>query len=220
MGHIPHLYLPGPWVDSVISLDDGQLRHVEKVLRLTNGAQISYTDGIGLSGLGTLERGAVERGSESRSEMPPDISIYLAPPKSRDRQRYAIEKLCELAVRRVGWLQTAYTEGRPPKREKAEMWAISALEQSRGSWLTTVDGYSKVTDVLESGVFVVVADPDGPRAHESTYPVILLVGPEAGWAPREIPSTVPKLALAQTILRTDTAAIVGAAHLIGGHHRK
>lgn len=220
MSHIPHLYLPGPWESGSIEIDEGKLQHLHRVLRLSEGADLDYTDGRGQLGRGTLERGHVVRGDESPTLPPPDVSVYLAPPKSRDRQRFAVEKLAELGVRSVGWLRTVHTEGRPVKPQKAAAWAVSALEQSRGTWLTEVEGQRSVADVAAGGGTVVAADRDGIYGPIIGYPVILLVGPEAGWAPEEIAADMPKVALARTILRVETAAVIGAASLMSAHHRK
>lgn len=54
MRHVPHLYLPGPWEEAEISLTDDHTRHLRKVLRLGDGAALSYTEGAGVMGEGVL----------------------------------------------------------------------------------------------------------------------------------------------------------------------
>ena len=56
-----------------------------------------------------------------------------------------------------------------------------------------------------------VAEPGGaPPA--LTLPT-LVVGPEGGWAPSELDLDLPKVGLGPTVLRTETAAVVGATLL-------
>ena len=59
---------------------------------------------------------------------------------------------------------------------------------------------------------LIVADPDGGEPGGMDAP-ILLIGPEGGLAPDEIPPGCPTVSLGPTILRVETAAIVGAGLL-------
>jgi 16S rRNA U1498 N3-methylase RsmE len=43
---------------------------------------------------------------------------------------------------------------------------------------------------------------------------VLCIGPEGGFAPDEIPERIATLKLSERVLRTETAAIAGAALLI------
>ena len=52
--HRPHLYLAGAWDDDSILLDQATRHHLVTVLRLRDGDSVTYTDGRGTVGLGTL----------------------------------------------------------------------------------------------------------------------------------------------------------------------
>ena len=131
MRHVPHLCVPGPWEASAIELDPGHARHLTRVLRLRDGDRVSYTDGRGNIGEGSLEGATILRGPEQVVDRPaPEVSVAVAAPRALARQRFIVEKLAELGVDRLYWLVTRLGEGRPPKRKKAAAWARAALEQS------------------------------------------------------------------------------------------
>lgn len=212
MAHVPHLYLPDPWSEAEIPLPDATRRHLEKVLRRDPGAIVTYTDGRGTMGEGRFDGATVKRGTEELVERPaPPITIAVAPPHSSDRQRMIVEKLAELGVDRLVWLQTRYGEGRAPRPDKAAAWAAGALEQSRGAHLLDISSQQLALERLPSPLFV--ADAGGESIPTLTGPVTLAVGPEGGFAPGEVPDDALPVRLAERILRVETAAIAGAVVL-------
>jgi 16S rRNA (uracil1498-N3)-methyltransferase len=214
--HVPHVYVPAPWGDLQIQLGEQATNHLEKVLRRTDVSAISYTDGAGLVGSGIYASGWIERGEEHHLPAPDRaVTVAVAPPKSTNRLRFVVEKLAELGTTRLIWLETAHTEGRPPRPEKSLAWAEAALQQSKGAWLMHTGRVMTINDVGQFGT-VVVADQDGIGAGEleSIGDVVLCIGPEGGFAPAEIPTDAARLKLSERVLRIETAAVAGAALLI------
>lgn len=214
--HVPHVYVPAPWGDLQIQLSDSATKHLEKVLRRTDVSAVTYTDGAGLMGSGVYAGGWIERGTERHEDAPArSVTVAVAPPKSTNRLRVIVEKLGELGATRLVWLETAHTEGRPPRAEKAVAWAASALQQSQGAWLMQTGESMTIADVGRFGT-VVVADRAGVRVSEldSINDIVLCIGPEGGLAPQEIPTGTATLKLSDRVLRIETAAIAGAALLV------
>ncbi len=210
MAHVPHLYLPAPWDGAVVALTPDARHHLGRVLRRGEGAPVTYTDGAGVVGEGTLSGVGVVRGDERTVPAPPPLVMAVAPPHSTDRARFVVEKLAELGVSRLVWLTTEHTQGRAPA--KALAWAVGALEQSRGAHLLGITG-PVGWDGL--GGDVVVADPAGaPTPPPAGAPLTVVIGPEGGFAPGEIPAGARNWSLGDRILRTDTAAIVAAARIL------
>ncbi len=213
MRHRPHLYVGGPWTDTVLHLDDAARRHLTRVLRYEPGSPVTYTDGRGALGEGTWTGSGVERGDERTVDpVGRDVHVLVAAPTSRDRQRFVVEKCQELGARSLTWLDTRWSSGRPVQAAKAEAWAVGALEQSRGTRLMEFGGRVGVASVTEG----IVAEASGVPLTEAALdvgPVTVLVGPEGGFAPGEVAETLDRVALAETILRTDTAAVVAVAIL-------
>ncbi len=209
MAHLPHLYLPGPWEQPVLEPTAQQIHHLRRVLRRTGDEPVSYTDGGGRIGTGTVIARGVQRGNEHTVARPvPSVTLAVAPPQSTERVRFLVEKLAELGVDRLVWLSTRHTQGHPPRREKCLAWAGAALEQSRGAWLMTVEGPVAVGD-LEGAVWV--ASPGSAPPPRVSGDTTLVVGPEGGLDPDELGGEAVEIGLGGRILRVETAAIVGAA---------
>jgi 16S rRNA (uracil1498-N3)-methyltransferase len=209
MRHVPHLLVEPPWPEGVLGLDAGRLHHLRRVLRLAEGAPVVYTDGSGTVGEGVFAGEGVERGAERAVDRPPiRVTVAVALPDSRDRQRFLVEKLAELGVERIRWLDTRYGEGRPPAAGRARKWADAGLEQSRGAWRTMVDDAPVPLAGLEGMVWAAV--PGAPPMPAPPSRLTLAIGPEGGWAPDDLPAGVLPVGLGERVLRVETAAVVGA----------
>ncbi|MGF1668566.1 MAG: RsmE family RNA methyltransferase [Acidimicrobiia bacterium] len=207
MAHIPHLYLPEPWAGPTIDLVGDQRHHLTSVLRLRPGEACSYTDGAGTIGDGTFDGTAIQRGRERVVAETSNVTLAVAPPANKDRLRFLVEKVAELGACRIRWVSTRYGQGRPPRADKSHQWAVGALEQSRGARLTIVDDDMVSLDQLTGTVLA--ADQSGGPVPAIEGPVTLLIGPEGGWAPGEIPESIQRIGLGDRVLRTETAAVVG-----------
>jgi RsmE family RNA methyltransferase len=124
-----------------------------------------------------------------------------------------VEKLAELGVDRLYWLDTRYGEGRPPRQSKARAWAQAALEQSRGPWLLEVEGPVAIRDLPDVPTLLVAERETNPPP-SVVDDGILIVGPEAGLAEGEVPESAYRVSLGTRVLRVETAAVVGAAVLL------
>ncbi len=210
MRHQPHLYLPGVWSDPLLEVPDTVRSHLTKVLRLPEGSTVTYGDGTGAIGVGTWRGTVVERGEESVvEEATPHLTIAVAPPKAKDRQRTIVEKLQELRVTRLVWLRTERGQVRPPNPERAASWAVGAFEQSRGSHLMTIDEVA-ISD-LGGGIAASADGADRLADVASPDRVVVAIGPEGGFTPTELAHFAIHANLGPSILRTDTAAIAAAA---------
>lgn len=209
--HRPHLYLAGAWDDDSILLDQATRHHLVTVLRLRDGDSVTYTDGRGTVGLGTLAGEAVTRGNEVALERPkPTLTMAVAPPKATERSRMVVEKLAEMGVDRLQWLDTAHVEGRVPKIPKRDAWRSNALEQSQGAWLLDVASPVSLDDLAQDAVLW-VATPGGEPPQPVSGPLVVAVGPEGGFAEHEIPPNAQRIGLGDRILRVETAVVVSAA---------
>jgi 16S rRNA (uracil1498-N3)-methyltransferase len=144
--------------------------------------------------------------------------MAVAPPRAAERQRFLVEKLAELGVAELRWLATIHVSGRVPRRERAQAWAVAALEQSRGVYLMEINA----EDVPPADLMppLLVADPGGrplsrafsPRS--GTVTVTVAVGPEGGFSADELPGHAEPLSLGPRILRVETAAVVAATLIL------
>lgn len=210
MRHVAHLLVPGPWAGEHLELSGEQIHHLEKVLRVRDGEPATYTDGAGSLGQGRYVKGALQRDNESRARAPSDLIVVAAPPDNRDRARFMVEKLAEMGVAELLFLDTRHGQGRAPNARKLRSWSVSGLEQSRGAWLMkTSDQVATFADL--SPPFA-VCDLDGTR--ETPLARTVVIGPESGWGAGEVPEDAMRWDLGDTVLRVETAALVAAARLL------
>lgn len=210
MGHVPHLVVAAPWGSEELELSLMQWRHLTKVLRMGRGDAVTYTDGLGRFGAGRLMSQAIRRGEETEVPRPSELTMAVAPPSSKDRQRFVVEKLAELGVARLRWLATTHGKERTASSSKVFAWTVAATEQSRGAWL--METPQDVVEFSDLEPPVLICHPGG-----ETDPVpakTVVVGPEGGFAPEEIPEDARIWDLGPTILRVETAAVVAAARII------
>jgi 16S rRNA (uracil1498-N3)-methyltransferase len=215
MRHQPHLFIPRPWSAEVLQAGSDHQRHLDRVLRYPEGGAISYTDGAGTFGIGVWNGATVERGDESEVDrIAVDLTMAVAPPRSKERQRFVVEKLQELGVSRLVWIITERGQARAPRSDRSTAWAISALEQSRGAWLMDVTD-SRFSDLPNP----VVADMAGAPI-SSTWSELdgatIAVGPEGGFSDSEVTMFSRTVGLGSGVLRTETAAVAAAAAVLLG----
>ena len=105
-------------------------------------------------------------------------------------------------------MTTRHGQARPPRRAKAEAWAVAALEQSRGAHLMRIGATLGLEDLPRP---LIVAHPGGAATRRPLEAATVAVGPEGGFAEDEIPPDTTRIGLGERILRVETAAIVAAA---------
>lgn len=210
MRHVPHVVVAAPWAGDTLPLTIVQWKHLSKVLRKKRGDQITYTDGLGTFGTGTIGNQAIERGDEETRQRPHDVSVAVAPPSNKHRQRYLVEKLSELGVARLIWLKSRHGSNRVASSAKVFSWMLAAVEQSRGSWLVETSG--ELVDLAALEGRVVVCQSGGEKTPSGDVDVVV-VGPEGGFGEDEIPAEYPLWDLGPNVLRVETAAVVAVARL-------
>jgi 16S rRNA (uracil1498-N3)-methyltransferase len=215
VSHVPHLHCPRPWSDGAILLGDVQRHHLVRVLRRLDDSPVTYTDGEGTRGSGVFVGSSVVRGEEALDPPPsPRVVVAVAAPQNQDRCRFIVEKLAELGIDDLQWITTDHSQGRAPRSDKCAAWATAALQQSRGSWLMRVHDPVALQD-LDENVRWFAAERSGGRIEvDRSLPIGLVVGPEGGLSAGELARFSRKVRLGPSVLRTETAAIVGAAHCL------
>lgn len=189
--------------------------HLFRVLRLRNGARVTVSDGRGRWRLTEVDgdtlraAGAIETVAAGRP-----CRVAVAAPKG-ERFDWLVEKLTEVGVGELTLVTSRrgvvrWDDDRATRRlERARRIALEAAAQSRRVWLPTIRGPLTLDEVLaQPGT--VVGDPDGAPLVGAEQ---IVIGPEGGFDPEEIPGHVPRVRLADTVLRVETAAVVAAVRL-------
>jgi 16S rRNA (uracil1498-N3)-methyltransferase len=235
---VPHFFVEDLRAD-LVTLSEDDTRHALRSLRLRLGDTVSLADGAGTVGLGRLrETGAglagVEVEERHRVVRPrPMISVALAPPKG-DRLSWAVQKLAEVGVDEAVLIRTersvrAWSEERT-ERGLARLRAVAreAAMQSRRPFVMEIRPPATLEEAVHTGSIVVAlwegaTDPLTACLSKDSGRIRLVVGPEGGFEEREVDAMrragAALASLGQAILRTETAAVVGAALVLARYGR-
>ena len=198
-------------------LDPADRHHLERVLRLRPGDEITVSDGrggwrtcrLGPPGLEPLD------GVRHDPRPSPEIAVAFALVKG-ERPEWAVQKLTELGVDRIVPFAAARSvvrgEGERAARqaERLRRVAREAAMQCRRTWLPEVEDVMTFDEVA-ARPGAVLADREGTPPSLPGGPV--LVGPEGGWSDEERAREIPRMALGEHVMRAETAAVAAAAVL-------
>jgi len=207
--------------------DEVESKHAIQVLRYGLGDEIQFTNGQGMRMKGVIEM-ANKQGFQASVtqteavERPSELHILMAILKAGDRMEWACEKITELGVSSFTLFQSDHGERAKVNMERMKKVVLSAMKQSHGSWLPTVEvlpfqeaikshPHIKQKYIAHCGV------GDKVSMLEVLTPSAVMIGPEGDFSQNEVESAeragwLP-LNLGEQILRTETAAVAVAAAL-------
>jgi len=216
------------------SLSDTDQHHLSRVLRLRDGESVTASDGRGGWRACEWADGQLRVvGDIVRVPAPTQrIGVAFAPVKG-DRNDWSVQKLTEIGMDDIVLLApTRHSVVRwsdaDKQLRKLSVVAREAAMQSRRVWLPAVSGLVSLADALVMPG-AAVADPSGTAWFASmgtehsatlTAPTVVIVGPEGGFDVDEIPASVPRVSLGDTILRAETATLVAATLLASASRAK
>jgi 16S rRNA (uracil1498-N3)-methyltransferase len=227
-----------------ITLDGEAAHHATVVLRLGVGSRVTLFDGRGRFAAAEIVAVPLTKG-KGRGKGLPAVTLQVEPPQSQPplrrlltvalampkgpRADWAAEKLTELGVHRVVWLVCARSNV-TAAAEKPERWqriAVAAAGQCGRADLPRFEGPVAFDAFVTGQTFDQrwLCDPESPSRPaadvtlKETTTAALLVGPEGGFCADELEKAssvgYTGLRLARWILRVETAAVAGAALLLG-----
>ena len=199
-------------------LEPDDRHHLERVLRVRRGEEVTVSDGHGrwrpcrMGAGGALEpTGDVVVVPRPR----PAVAVALAVTKG-DRPEIAIQKLTELGVDRilpfVGERSVVRWEGERAARHVARLRRVAreAAVQARLAFLPEVADVARFRSVAALPGAAMCDRGGGPPGLDRP---VLLVGPEGGWSDAERDQGLPVVGLGPTTLRAETAAIAAGTLL-------
>lgn len=225
---------------ATVTLSPQESRHALRSLRLHPGEEVSLADGAGTVGRGRLggEEGglALVRVEEVHqvARRTPMVSLAVASPKGA-RLSWAVQKLAELGVDEAVLMDTGRSvrswEGDRAGRaaERLRSVAREAAMQSRQPFVMEVVPVVPFPEAFPPrgavGVLLWAGAESGLAKvlPEEATGIRLLVGPEGGFSQEEIDTAreagVAEASLGPSILRTETAAVVGATLVLARYGR-
>ncbi len=213
-------------------LDRDEARHLASVLRCPAGTSVVLTDGCGLVANGVVRRAGRDRVEidvldAARSPRPagPAVSIALAILNTAAMD-WAVQKSVEVGAECFTPVVAERSQGGAAAgRRRLGHWrrvAFQALKQCHRPWGMEVTEPVEVGDLddVAGPQLRLLADPAGEPAlgvAGAGADALLLVGPEGGFSNGELERLASnswrRLALGPHVLRSETAAVVGAAML-------
>ena len=234
----PRVYVPADVpLHGVCDLPDDASHHLSHVLRLASGDAVVIFDGRGHEYDATIERVSksgmrVKLGPARAIDRESRLEVRLAQGiSSGDRMDYTIQKAVELGVYAIQPLSTERSVVRLDATRAAKRiahWrsvAIAACEQCGRNRVPEIAPIASLTGWLGSlrgGSLRLTLSPNASAklatvVRDDSLPVILLVGPEGGLAPREEDDAraagFTAVRLGPRVLRTETAAVAALAAL-------
>lgn len=223
-------FLESPPTDGQAKLAGAEAHHLLHVMRAKPGDEVTLFDGGGGEYTASIvECGRTEvlldvgpRRAVSR-ELRATITMAVALPKG-DRQKWLVEKLTELGVRRLVPIGTerSVAERKGKSLERLERAVVEASKQCGRNQLMQIAPPAPMSEVLaiDAGVKL-LAHPGGAPLASVELPeagdVAVLVGPEGGFSEAEVSAAVQhgwqEVSLGPSILRIETAAVTLAAVL-------
>ena len=221
-------YAPDIDIDTIeFTFDKEESKHIVKVLRKLEGSILHITNGKGFLFICEIilasEKKCVVTIKESQFTEPRSFSIHMvvAPTKMNDRYEWFLEKATEIGVDEITPIICDHSERKIIKTERFDKILISAMKQSNQMYLPVLNEPIKLTDFLSkeiSGQKFIAHCEETEKVElkdriEKQQHYTLLIGPEGDFSTNEINKALASgylpVALGNTRLRTETAAIVG-----------
>jgi len=225
---VPRFFIPAADVSGdTAALRGTEFRHLQRVLRLREGDEVTLFDddgrehaGIVLSLSPRVAHVRITATHVPARESALAITLYQGVPKGR-KLDLVVEKATELGVRRIAPVVSRHVVARGSRVDRWRRIAASAAEQCGRTRVPSVDAPVDL-GALVRGIWppLRILAWEGERAVSldslpaTAGAAIAVVGPEGGFAPDEVEAArdagFATVALAPRILRAETAAIVTA----------
>src|SRR5690606_6216620 len=223
---LPIFYLEEFTGNNTVELNEETSRHIVQVLRMQEGSQIQLTDGRGR--LMDAEITAAHKKKtlvkilRQQSIAPSEnkITIAISPIKNTSRFEWFLEKATEIGVNKIIPLICQRTEKEKLRTARLQQIIISAMLQSRQSWLPVLQEPTLFKNVLDNETFekkFIAHCEDGVKnilsiEQKGSNSAIILIGPEGDFTSNEIREAIEKkfipVSLGENRLRTETAGVV------------
>lgn len=219
-----------------IHLSEGDSVHALRSRRLRPGEAVTLSDGASWQGRGVLagqDAGLavieVEEISAIVSPRVPEVDVSMAPPKG-ERLAWATQKLSELGVRELEVMATERSIRRPGPGAMARLAVIgreAAMQSSQPTVMRVGHRDGLPPPPHKEVLGILLHESAAQRLHavlpEQAEQIHLLIGPEGGFSDQEISLGGERgfraASLGSSILRTETAAVVGAALVLARYGR-
>lgn len=230
---LPFFYFDTPWAENgLLELDEANSKHIAQVLRMREGELLYLTDGAGhlltaeivvahkrATRVKLLQQHFVERKGRH-------VTIAISPVKNNARFEWFLEKATEIGVAAIVPIVCQRTVKENFRYERMRQILISAMLQSRQTWLPQLKAPVLFKDAVQATQsqqkFIAHCMEDGHRTQLASLSlqneVAVFIGPEGDFTADEVTMALSAgfepILLGENRLRTETAGVVAAALLI------
>ncbi|MCH7397172.1 16S rRNA (uracil(1498)-N(3))-methyltransferase [Belliella sp. DSM 107340] len=214
-------------------LDAEESKHLIKVLRKTQGDRVHFTNGKGSLLHCVITEANPKKAKlriEEREFTPEDdyyIHLAISPTKNSDRMEWMVEKLTEIGVHEITFMESEFSERSHLKLDRLEKKIISACKQSLKTRIPKLNPVRPMTELVQDKNFdtyqrfIAYVDKENDRhlfdktKVDNAY--LVLIGPEGDFSKQELQLAFDNhflpCSLGKSRLRSETAA-VAAIHTL------
>lgn len=211
-------------------LPNDEAMHALRVLRLKIGDEMMLMDGQGNFYRAEVSLAHTKHCLYDIKETIPQerqwqghVHLAIAPTKLMDRMEWMVEKVVEIGVDEISFLNCQFSERRLVKIPRIEKIAVSAVKQSRKAWMTKLNEVESFKSFIDQPRmdhrFIAHCYDEIPRTYlydelrklSATDDVTVLVGPEGDFSVDEVRKAIDNgyvsVHLGKSRLRTETAGL-------------
>lgn len=228
-----------PDADSQTELPEEEARHALRVLRMGMGDELNLMDGKGTYYRAEITAATGHRCTYRILERMPQpraweghLHLCMAPTKLMDRTEWMAEKVTEIGLDELTFLDTRFSGRRVVKCERVDKIVVAAMKQSHKAYKPIVNGMTPfdkfINRKIEGDKFICHCYETEDIGDETDKPLLsevirkgvdctVLIGPEGDFSVDEVRQAVGQgfrsVSLGRSRLRTETAAIA-AVHIM------
>ena len=214
-------------------LEAEESKHLIKVLRKAKGDKVNFTDGKGCLYNCVITEANPKKAVlniEKRNYIPEDdyyIHLAISPTKNGERMEWMIEKITEIGVHEITFMQSEHSERGNLKLERLEKKIISACKQSLKTRVPILNAVTPMESLVRDKKFdtyqrfIAYVDKENDRhlfdkaKKDSAY--LVLIGPEGDFSQSELDLAFKHYflpcSLGKSRLRSETAGLA-AVHTL------
>lgn len=228
MKEIRYFYVPDAAQQNELPSDEAM--HAMRVLRLKGGDEIFLMDGVGYFYRAQVTIAATHHCYYEIQEVLPQepqwkghFHLAIAPTKMMDRIEWMVEKITEIGVDEISFLNCAFSERRVVKNPRVEKIIVSAVKQSHKAWkpvLNEIQSFANFIKQPRSGAkFIAHCYEEIPRVNlfdelrkqPEDSEITVMIGPEGDFSIDEVKQAIENgyqsVNLGPSRLRTETAGL-------------
>jgi len=223
-----YFYVPDAASQTELPADEAT--HAVRVLRLKEGDELFLMDGVGNFYRACLTLASSHHCYYEIQETLPQqplweghLHLAIAPTKLIDRIEWMTEKLTEVGIDELSFLDCQFSERKVVKQPRIEKIVVSAMKQSRKGWKPVVNEMVRFSDFIsaprEGRKYIAHCYEEIPRTYlfdelnrpAPTADATVLIGPEGDFSIDEVRQAMDagyvSVHLGPSRLRTETAGL-------------